>query len=81
MEAAGKQLCVPAKSTKLEWTGRAVKELAGNGCVYVRLIKTESGDNSDSVTTCSSPELELVKIEMPGTLLSTCYSTIDATYV
>lgn len=66
LEAAGKQLCVPAKTAKLEWTGRAIKQLAGSGCVYVRLTQTES-EKSDSIASCSSPELELIKIERPGT--------------
>ena len=68
LEAAGKQLCVPVHTSELEWTGRAVKELAGSGCVYVRIITDEESDESDCdsscVTSCDSPK---VKIETPGT--------------
>lgn len=71
LEAAGKRLCVPAKSPELQWTGRALKELAGSGSIYVRLTLTESESSesieSDSVN-CSSPELKIVKIETPGTI-------------
>ena len=50
VEAHGKNLCVPAQQSDFEWTGRAVKELAGSGSIYVRLT-TENVDlrspNSD----------------------------------
>ena len=68
LEAAGKQLCVPAHTSELEWTGRAVKELAGSGSIYVRIITDEESNESDCdsscATSCDSPE---VKIETPGT--------------
>ena len=35
IEATGKNLCVPAKSSKFEWLGKAVKNLAGCGQVCV----------------------------------------------
>ena len=63
LEAAGKQLCVPAKTDELEWTGRAVKQLAGSGCVYIRLTHDSKKFNSDS-----SPDVELLKVERPGTM-------------
>ena len=71
LEATGKHLCVPAHTTDLEWTGRAVKELAGSGCVYVRLLHDEQGDSDsvESVGSCDSPELKIVKIETPGTYI------------
>ena len=34
----GKQASVPQCKETFEWNGRAVKELAGTGCVYIRLI-------------------------------------------
>lgn len=72
LEAFGKQLCVPAQAPELEWTGRALKQLAGSGCVYVRLIyeisvaESENSDSIDSAIACSSPELKIVKVETPG---------------
>ena len=38
IEANGKHLYVPAKSASFEWSGGTVKQLAGNGQVYVRLL-------------------------------------------
>lgn len=35
----GKQASVPQCKDGFQWNGRAVKELAGNGCVYVRLLR------------------------------------------
>lgn len=56
MEASGKCLCVPAQNKSFEWTGRAVKQLAGTGAVYVRLtterecyIESEVGSSDDSL--------------------------------
>ena len=37
--ACGKQASVPQCKNGFKWNGRAVKELAGSGSVYVRLIK------------------------------------------
>ena len=65
LEASGKQLCVPAHTAELEWTRRAVKELAGSGCVYVWLIDDGESD-SDSGASCNSPEVKVVKIETQG---------------
>ena len=49
---AGKQASVTQCKQGFEWNGRAVKELAGAGAVYVRLTKcpyiTSSGNNSDN---------------------------------
>jgi hypothetical protein len=52
MEASGKCLCVPAQQPGFKWTGRAVKQLAGNGAVYVteeREGEECSSDDSDSL--------------------------------
>ena len=38
LEACGKNLCVPVRATGVDWTGRALKELAGSGSVYIRLL-------------------------------------------
>ena len=60
IEANGKSLYVPAKPTGFEWSGKAVKNLAGNGQVYVRLLY-DPFSNSDSedfpVVNCRQPPL------------------------
>ena len=48
IEASGKSLCVPAKPSSFEWTGRAVKNLAGSGQVYVRLLFDLVSSDSES---------------------------------
>ena len=50
--ANGKNLCVPAKHPSFQWSGKAVKNLAGNGQVYVRLLfdtNTISSSESEDV--------------------------------
>ena len=51
---SGKQASVPKCKQGFVWDGRAVKELAGSGCLYVRfvtdvgpLLTSTSGDDSD----------------------------------
>ena len=72
LEAYGKRLWVPAQTSELEWTGKALKQLAGSGCIYVQLIRdmcvdeSENSDSIDSEVSCSSPELKIVKVETPG---------------
>ena len=49
---SGKQGCIPQCKSGFEWNGRAVKELAGSGCVYVRLTKdypSHSDDDDDGL--------------------------------
>lgn len=68
LEASGKCLCIPAHNPGLKWTGRAVKELAGTGAVYVRLTE-EREEEEDSCSDSSSstlPDVKLVKVETPG---------------
>jgi hypothetical protein len=79
MEADGKALCTPAHQSGFEWTGRAVKQLAGCGAVYVQLMteREESDRNSDSSSFSSGfpiiePEIKIVRIENAGT----CYYEI-----
>ena len=48
IEATGKNLCVPAKQTGFEWTGKAIKSLAGTGQVYVRLLFDPASSSSES---------------------------------
>ena len=61
---AGKQASVPSCKEGFEWNGRAVKELAGSGAVYIRLTKP-SCISSDS----SSSDSELVSyLESTATL-------------
>ena len=52
LEANGKNIFVPAMPPGFVWSGKAVKNLAGNGAIYVRLLvdideeyKSESDDN------------------------------------
>lgn len=71
LEACGKCLCVPAYSPDFMWTGRAVKELAGTGAIYVRLtVEREDDDsassNGGSASESPEPEVKFVKIETPG---------------
>ena len=50
IDMSGKQARVPQCKAGFEWGGRALKELAGSGCVYVRLTKDVgdvSGASSD----------------------------------
>ncbi len=82
IEATGKSLCVPARQEGFKWTGRAVKNLAGNGQVYVRLVSV-LGASSDSdselppapvsrdyshqpISPVSSPGVTVVKVEPPS---------------
>ena len=74
VEAHGKNLCVPAQQSDFEWTGRAVKELAGSGSIYVRLT-TENADlcspNSDysvgsPVGSSKEPDVKIIKVEDAG---------------
>ena len=39
IDMSGKQASIPRCKVGFEWNGRAVKELAGNGCVYVQLMR------------------------------------------
>lgn len=47
-EATGKYLYVPAKLKGFQWSGRALKNLAGSGQVYVRLLYNPDSSSSDS---------------------------------
>lgn len=68
MEASGKCVCIPAHQAGFEWTGRAVKQLAGAGAIYVRLT-TEREDDPSSESSDSSElpcDVKIVKVEDPG---------------
>ena len=57
---AGKQASVPSCKEGFEWNGRAVKELAGSGAVYIRLTKnpctlTDSSSDDELVSYLGSP--------------------------
>ena len=58
--ASGKSLCVPARKEGFKWSGRALKNLAGNGQEYVRLTcDLEAISSSESelpVSPLSSPD-------------------------
>ena len=46
---AGKQASVPSCKEGFEWNGRAVKELAGSGAVYIRLPSSDSSSDDELV--------------------------------
>ena len=51
IDMSGKQASVPKCKAGFEWNGRAIKKLAGSGCLYVRYTKSigeASSDGSDS---------------------------------
>lgn len=57
---AGKQASVPSCKEGFEWNGRAVKELAGSGAVYIRLTKppctlSDSSSDDELVSYLESP--------------------------
>ena len=61
IDMSGKQARVPQCKIGFEWDGRAVKELAGTGCVYIRLTRninpeseTSSGDELPPAFTLAS---------------------------
>ena len=61
IDMSGKQARVPQCKIGFEWDGRAVKELAGTGCVYIRLTtnivpesETSSGDDLPPAFTLAS---------------------------
>lgn len=62
LEANGKHLCVPAQTPEFKWTGRALKELAGTGCIYVRLTCDDLNESENP----ESPDLKIVKVETAG---------------
>lgn len=75
LEATGKSLCVPAQQADFEWSGRAVKELAGSGSIYVRMTTDlELGDLSNLSDYLASspdssskePDIKIIKVECPG---------------
>ena len=76
LEATGKNLCVPAQQSDFEWTGRAVKELAGSGAVYVRLTTDLCSNSSDEspdspMGSFNEPDVKIVKVEKSGNYHST----------
>lgn len=70
MEASGKCIFVPAHQADFEWTGKAVKQLAGAGAIYVRLTiatsNDEDGEHSDSSSE-SADAVKIMKVEDTGT--------------
>ena len=48
IDMSGKQASIPQCKIGFEWEGRAVRELAGSGCVYVRLTRDVGYDVSDA---------------------------------
>lgn len=82
LEACGKSLCVPACNPGFMWTGRAVKELAGTGAIYLRLtVEREEDDssNSDGGTSESpEPDVKFVKVESPAGKCVPRFNPIEA---
>ena len=52
--ATGKHLCVPAKPKGFRWSGKVVKNLAGCGQVYVRLLYSP---DTSSESSCDLPSV------------------------
>lgn len=59
----------------MTFTGKAAKQLAGSGCLYVRLtrdIENADSDDSESLTSgIGDPDVTLLKVEPPPTSPST----------
>ena len=67
---------MPAHQSEWEWTGKAVRELAASGSVYIRLLterdESEDGAASDSSSSTSGskePDVKIVKVETAGIML------------
>ena len=81
IDMSGKHACIPAVKPGMSFKGKATKQLAGSGCVYVRLTRDiehsyPNSDGSNSVAGgegggSSDAEITLVKVEAPPT----CHST------
>ena len=70
----GKQAGIPKCKSGFEWDGRAVKELAGSGCIYVRLNKdvgcfeiSNSSSDSDDL-----PPFPVSRTTAAPTAVSSC---------
>ena len=77
---SGRQASVPhCKRKGFEWNGRAVKELAGSGAVYIRLTKAPANisDDDDGVD-LSSEETLLETPVTPSSCPATLVGTSDA---
>jgi len=85
---SGKSASVPLCKDGFEWNGRAVKELAGNGCVYVRMrkplsVEIKSDSEEDVLPTVTltpsssrpSTSAEAGHIPLPTVLLPAVTST------
>lgn len=78
IEANGKSLYVPAKPAGFQWSGKAVKNLAGNGQVYVRLLyDTMSSSESEDIPSVfqqrpiASDDAIIIDSESPSSSYST----------
>lgn len=88
IDMSGKHACVPAVKPGMSFTGKATKQLAGSGCLYVRLtrdIDLENPDSDDSNSMAvgeggeiSDADITLVKVEAPPTSLSTLFPHLPA---
>lgn len=54
IDMSGKQARIPQCKAGFQWGGRALKELAGSGCVYIRLVKGV-GDVSEASSSDEFP--------------------------
>ena len=67
IEANSKNLYVPAKHPSFQWSGKAVKNLAGNGQVYVRLLfDTSSSESEDVPQSLPRRNKVVVRDELPS---------------
>lgn len=60
IDMSGKQARVPQCKAGFEWGSRAIKELAGSGCVYIRLIQ-DVGDISGASSSDDFPEFSVAR--------------------
>jgi hypothetical protein len=71
IDMSGKQASVPRYKAGFEWNGRAVKEWAGSGCLYVRFTKyvgeLSSGDSDSDLPqiTVQTPKINQNVIIVP----------------
>ena len=69
IDMSGKQASVPQCKTGFSWDGRAVRELAGSGCLYVRLTSDIGIFPSDSEDESSNKNKSSDSDSMPSWII------------
>ncbi len=59
VSVSGKQVSIPQCKKGFDWDGRAVKELAGSGCVYVRLTREFDAEKGKEIVDISSESSDI----------------------